>query len=284
MLKNEKYKVPMRGGAFTIIRTSRGCPFKCTFCTSRLYYGDKWRTRSVNSVIEEIKEIKKLGIDNIFFNSDTFTFRKSFVLDLCKKLNDENLNIKWFCNSRVDTIDMEMAKEMKNAGCWLIAFGIESGNQEVLNRTKKGIKLEKAIETISMVNKTGIETIAYFIFGLPGETKETLKDTIKFAKKCDPTYARFFTAVPFPGTEFYEEKLKEGKIKTLDWSKYDQADCDVFVIDGLSSEDIVKAEKSAFISFYIRPKYIIRLLGNPKRAIRSANSFFKQWVFSRRQK
>jgi radical SAM superfamily enzyme YgiQ (UPF0313 family) len=280
LLKNELYKVPMRGGAFTIIRTSRGCPFKCIFCTSRLYYGNKWRTRTAKSVIDEIKEIKKLGIDNIFFNSDTFTFDRNFVLDLCGMIKEEELNIKWFCNSRVNTIDEEMAREMKSSGCWLISLGIESGNQKILNFVKKGIVLDQAKKTIRMLNKVGIETIAYFIFGLPGETKETIDETINFAKECNPTYARFYTAVPFPGTEFYEMKLKEGKIKSFDWSKYDQASCDIYEIEGLSPEDIVKAEKRAFMLFYFRPKYVLKSLKRPRSSFASAFSFFKEWVFS----
>lgn len=280
LLKNELYKVPIKGGSFTIIRTSRGCPFKCIFCTSRLYYGDEWRTRTAESVIEEIKEIKKLGINDVFFNSDTFTFKKEFVMKLCKLLKENKLGIKWFCNSRINTIDEEMAREMKNSGCWLISLGVESGSQEILNFAKKGITLEQAKKTIRMLNESGIETIAYFIFGLPGESKKTIDQTIKFAKECNPAYARFYTAVPFPGTEFYDMKLKDKKIKSFDWSKYDQASCDVYEIDGLTPRDIVKAEKKAFIAYYFRPKYFIKSLRSPKRYMESAISFFREWVFS----
>jgi len=254
------------------------------FCTSRLYYGDKWRTRTAESVIEEIKEIKKIGISNVFFNSDTFTLRKDFVMKLCKMLADEKLNIKWMCNSRVNTIDEEMARAMKENGCWLISLGIESGNQQILNRVKKGINLEQAKKTVHMLDKVGIETTAYFIFGLPGETKETMKDTIRFAKECSPTYARFFTAVPFPGTEFYDELLKNNKIKSFDWSRYDQASCDVYDMDSLSKEDILRAEKMAFLSFYIRPKYLARMLKDPKNSFISGLAFFREWVFSRDKK
>lgn len=281
LLKNELYTVPLKGGPFTIIRTSRGCPSQCTFCTSRLYYGNKWRTRTARSVMDELKEIKKLGIDNVFFNSDTFTLRKDFVMELCRLIRESGLNIKWFCNSRVNTIDEEMAREMKSTGCWLISLGIESGNQEVLNRVKKGITLEQAKKTVHMLNRVGIETTAYFIFGLPGETKETIKDTIRFAKECNPTYARFFTAVPYPGTEFYNLMLKEKRIKSFDWSRYDQANCDVYEFENLSKEDIIRSEKMAFISFYVRPKYFIKLLKDPKNTIVSGVSFFKEWIFSK---
>lgn len=280
LLKNEYYKVPMKNRPYTIIRTSRGCPFRCTFCTSRLYYGNRWRTRTAKSVIEEIREIKKMGINDIFFNSDTFTLRKDFVMDLCRMLKEENLEIKWFCNSRVDTIDREMAKVMKESGCWLIAFGVESGNPEILKNVKKGITLGKARETIKMVNNLGIESIVYFIFGLPGETRETIRNTIDFAKECNPTYARFFTAVPFPGTEFYDKLKKEKRIKSYDWSKYDQARCDVYDMGEVTTEDIISAEKKAFMSFYFRPRSIPKVIRNPKRSLQAGLAFFKKWVFS----
>lgn len=287
LLDNEAYRLPKTGNRFTIIRTSRGCPFMCTFCTSRLYYGNKWRTRSVDNVIGEIeRDIKEYGIKDYLFNSETFNFNKQWVMEFCQKLITKGIGIRWMCNTRVDTLDDEMLGMMKKAGCWLLSIGIESGDERILKTVKKGINLQKAEEAVKLTKKHGLQTIAYFILGLPGENKESLKNTINFAKKLNATYVRFFKAVPFPGTEFRTFAEKEGWIKSNDWAKYDQADCAVYELPEINNKMLLSSIRKAYISFYLRPSFIYQQIKglSPKEIALTTKSgllFLKEWAWKR---
>ncbi|MFH1728678.1 MAG: radical SAM protein, partial [Pseudomonadota bacterium] len=158
------------------IITSRGCPARCTFCASFKTLGYNFRMHSAEYVVSEIEEVvNKYDINYIIFVDDTFTINKNRAKTICQMILDKKIKIKWYCFSRVDTINEELAKLMKQAGCFSMLFGIESGNTDILRRVKKGISKEKAVQTIHMTNKMGYKTLASFILGLPGETRETIK-------------------------------------------------------------------------------------------------------------
>ncbi|MCA9429339.1 MAG: radical SAM protein, partial [Candidatus Omnitrophica bacterium] len=163
--------------------------------------------------------------------------------------------------SRVDTINDDLARAMKEAGCELISFGVESGNPEILESTKKGITLDQVREGVGAAKRAGIMTFCYFIIGLPGETEETIQDTIDFAKELDPDYCNFHVATPFPGTELYEQAKREGWLVHEDWDQYEEMGSAVMKTPSLSPEAAMRAQTRATRAIYLRPKRIVKELG-----------------------
>ena len=257
-----KYTTPLSAGLpFATIIPSRGCSYQCIFCRAGNVWGEKVRMRSTESVFSEIKKIvDDFGIMNIGFMADTFTINKKWTIDLCNKMIDAGLNINWVCNSRVDTVDEEMLHIMKKAGCSVISYGVESGDQNILNRSKKGITLDQSRKAILLTKKAGILSFAYFIIGLPGETWKSANRAINFAIELDSDYAIFHIATPFPGTEFYEIAKENGWLVTSDWEKFEEEGSAVISTNNLSADDLVKLQKKAMNKFYLRPTYIIKQL------------------------
>ncbi len=275
---------PQTNEPCAVIRNSRGCPFQCTFCTVGSYYGKKWRTRSIENISAEVKEVvEKYGIRNIMFLSDTFTANKEKVKELCWEIIENKWKIRWVCNSRVNTIDSEMAELMKKAGCWLISFGVESGSERILQEINKNISKEDVMKAVKISRQAGIKSYMYYVLGFPGETKETIKETVDFALKVDSDYARFFFAVPFPGSELFNECRNKGRLKLREWHKYNQADCNCFKRDYLSYEEVKKEIRKANRRFYLRPKYILRKINelSPREfwnLTKITLNYFKNWA------
>lgn len=260
LIKNEIYTRMDNGRPQATIETGRGCSGQCIFCLTHQVSGYKLRQRTPDNIVAEIKEcIGKYKIQDFHFRTDTFTADKQWVIELCKKITDENLNINWVCTSRVDSIDEEMLCRMKKAGCWGISFGVESGNQQMLDRIKKGIKIEQVKKTFELCRKYKIDSFAYFLIGLPWETEETVNDSIALAIEIDPSIAEFFIVYPFPGTEFYKIAEKEGLIKEKGFKRegaYSFPSIDTLY---LKKEKLLALRKKALRKFYLRPKYILKL-------------------------
>src|SRR5208283_3096165 len=163
---------------------------------------------------------------------------------------DRNIKINWIGNSRVDTISLELLKKMQQSGCQLLSFGMESGNQQILDSSKKHINLKQTVQGIQWAKQAGILTFGYFIVGLPGETWDTIKESIAFAKEADPDYVNFHVATPFPGTELYEIAKRNNWLITDDWSQYEEEGSAVMRTEHLSPEELVKAQKMAMRAFY----------------------------------
>ncbi len=235
--------------------TSRGCPFGCIFCSSSKLMGKRWRGRSPENVVEEMELlIKKYGVNEIEFLDDTFTFNKERAIKIANLIRKRGLEIAWGCSSRVDTFDDEIAKELKKGGCYRIYMGIESGSQKILKILNKGITLEKAKKAVSIAKAHGLEVIGSFIIGVPGETKEDIISTIRFAKKLGIDYAQFTLLTPYPGTFIYQYALKNNLLLTKNWSLYGMLD-PVMKVPGFTSKDLIKFIKKAYISFYINPAF-----------------------------
>lgn len=286
LVKNEKYLMAgtvKPNTPHTVLLSSRGCTENCIFCTARQYYGQKLRIRNAKNIVDEMEEIKnKYKINYITMWSDTFTLDRKFVIDLCKEILKRKLKINWMCNSRVDTIDEKMLKAMKKAGCIGIAFGVESGVQKILDKAGKKTTLKQIENAFKLMKKVGIESLAHFIFGLPGETPKTTKETIKFAKKLDPDYAQFYCAVPFPGTPLYTLAKKNNWLTTDKWENF-EINRAIIKTPLLSQKDLERSRKWAYISFYFRPNYIFKRLKKVK-SIKdlkfmtlSALKFIKDW-------
>ncbi|UCC54958.1 MAG: radical SAM protein, partial [Anaerolineaceae bacterium] len=205
MLPLQKYRMPMIKGPFTFIVTSRGCPAGCTYCIKHVSYQYTTRVRSPESIMEELWVLKNLGMNNIHMYADLFTVNRDQVMGLCKLMVKEGIEIKWTCNSRVDYVDEEMLQMMSKAGCWLISWGIESGNESILRHARKGAYPDKAERALTWARRAGIKNWGYFIIGLPGETEATIRDTIDFSKKLPLDIALFHVAAPYPGTPFFFE-------------------------------------------------------------------------------
>lgn len=260
LLPIDKYVFPFIASKFTFVMSSRGCPYFCTFCRQPIMWSREVRSRSPENIMKELWMLKKMGVNNFLFHSDTFTINKDIVIRLCKIMVKEKLNMKWGCNSRVDTVDEEMLFWMKKAGCWMIAYGIESGSEKVLKLCKKGAVLKQAVQATKWTKAASIKNYGYFIIGLPGETKETIKETIDFAKKLPLTYAIFHTASPYPGTEFYKIAKRRGWLTSERWEEVDQGRGIPINYPQLSSKEIMQGIKKAYLSFYLRPSAVVKLV------------------------
>lgn len=233
--------------------TSRGCPYTCTFCSDA---NGKFRQRSVNKVIDEIKYlIQEYGTKEISFWDDIFTMNRNWVLEFCQRIKKEKIEIIWSCYSRLNLVDPEILKAMKEAGCWNIFVGIESGNQDILDNVKKIMTLESIREKVKMVKESGIEVRGSFVLGLPGETPEKGRNTINFAIELEPDYAQFTLCTPYPGTDIWNnhEKwgiLNKGLVNYNEWQP-------VFLPHGYkTAKELKKVHSEAFRRFYLRPRYV----------------------------
>ncbi len=240
------------------IMTTRGCPYTCTFCADA---NGKYRRRSVEKVIEEIKHLQdNYGIKEVAFWDDVFTLNRSWVMKFLKMMEDEKIVLAWSCYARVDTIDQEMVNYMAKMGCWNIFFGIESGNQESLDIIKKRTTLDMIRKGVQICKNSGIEVRGSFVLGLPGETPEMGRKTIDFAIELDPDYAQFSIATPFPGTELYDTVDEWGEMNKnyKDFHIFTP----VFVPKGYKDADeLQNMQRLAFRKFYFRPSYVIKRVG-----------------------
>jgi len=248
----------------TPIFTSRGCAFKCVHCISYVLWQQKLRFRSVENVIAEIEEcINKYGIREFNILDDTFTLKKDRLMRICQTIIDKGLKIYWVCFSRVNTIDEEMAEIMYKAGCRKISFGLESGSQKVLDLMQKNATVEMGRKAVKIIRKHGIQAHGSFMLGNLGETKETVEETIKFAKSLDLDNATFFITAPLPGTYLYQVALEKGMItKDTKWEEFAPLTNakPILVQNNLTEEELIHSQKRAFREFYLRPKYIIHKL------------------------
>ena len=254
----EKYRILNITTNVATIITTRGCPMQCSFCSSAALHGDKLRRRSYQNVCDEIElRLKEENIDTIAFMDDTFTLNKRFVRDFCQEIKRRNLKFWWGCTSRVDSLDEELLQTMKDAGCITIFIGVESADQQVLEKMNKNITVSKTEKAFRLARKVGIRTIASCVIGMPEDTKRTINKTLDFVKKLNPNYALYSLATPYPGTRFYNEAFKKNLIVINDWSKYTLINPILETID-CSSKELRSLQKKAFINFYLRPGYLAR--------------------------
>jgi anaerobic magnesium-protoporphyrin IX monomethyl ester cyclase len=268
LLPLQKYRMPLIKGPFTFIVTSRGCPAGCTYCIKHVSYQFSARLRSPKLLVEEMWQLKKQGIHNIHMYADLFTINRDQVMELCKLMVDEKINIKWTCNSRVDYVDEEMLNWMAKAGCRLISWGIESGNEAILKHARKGANPAKAKNALTWAKKAGIMNWGYFIIGLPGETEETIRQTIDFAKTLPLDIALFHVAAPYPGTPFFFEVVKEGWFRPgTRWEQVDMDKGTVLDYPNLTAEQLLFWQKRAFREWAFRPgpifTYLKMLISDP---------------------
>ena len=239
--------------------TSRGCPGRCTYCKGSLL-GERIRFKSAEKIFKEIVFLQdNYGIRDITFYDDTFTSNKQRVRDFCNLILKNKLDLTWCCFSRVDTVDFDLLKEMKKAGCYQVLYGVESADPQILANIKKRITLEKVEETVANTKKAGIEVRLSFMFGNPGETEETIKKTIQYAISLDPDLVSFNITTPYPGTEMFKWAKENNYLIHEDWSKYNFAK-PVMNLPTITSEKVLEYYKKAHRQFYFRPTYILKRL------------------------
>lgn len=262
LLPIKKYSLPFIGKAYTFVLSSRGCPYYCTFCRQPIMWQRQVRSRSAKNIFEELKYTKSLGINNFMFHSDTFTIDRDIVIKLCQLMIDAKLELRWCCNSRVDTIDEEMLGWMKKAGCWMIMLGIETASDEILQNVKKGGKATAGVaeKAVRMIKKAGIKVWGYFIVGLPGESRQTIKETIKFSKRLPLDLVNFAVGAPYPGTEFYQRAKENKWLESEEWESFDQNYSAIVSYPNLSSVEIMDGIRRAYINWYMRPKGVLIFL------------------------
>ena len=272
-----RYNVPFLLHPYISFYTTRGCPAKCTFCLwPQTFDGHMWRQRSVDDVANEVKHALELfpNIKEIFFDDDTFTIVKERVLALCEKFKP--LNFTWSCTSRVH-VDLETLQAMRAAGCRLFIVGFESGNPQILKNIKKGATVEQAREFMKNCKKAGIVVHGDFIIGLPGETPETIEQSLQFAKELDCETIQVSIAHAYPGTEFYNFAQTNGYFRS-DVEMTDETGHQLPHIEypGLSRGEMMEAVEYFYDQYYFRPRIVARIV---KKAIfdsKERNRLYKE--------
>jgi anaerobic magnesium-protoporphyrin IX monomethyl ester cyclase len=254
MLPYEKYRIPMIKGPYTFIVTSRGCTAGCKYCIKHVSYQYSIRLRTPENIMEELWFLKKLGVKHVHMYADLFTVSREQVINLCKLMIEQKIELSWTCNSRVDYVDEEMLTLMGKAGCNLISWGIESANEQILRKAAKGYRMEQAPRSLQWAHKAGIKNWGYFIIGLPGETVDTIQETIKFAKDLPLDVALFHVAAPYPGTPFFFEVLENNWFRAdTQWEQVDMDKGTVLDYPGLKAEELEYWQKRAFREWAFRP-------------------------------
>jgi anaerobic magnesium-protoporphyrin IX monomethyl ester cyclase len=262
LINNDLYRSPETHNKLTTVVTSLGCPHKCIFCSVPALTGTNVRFRSPESLVNELEEcVTRHGIREFLFHADTFTLKKTWVIELCKRIIDKKLPIRWGCNSRVDTIDGERLLWMKKAGCWVVGFGVESGDDTHLAYMKKRATAQQAVEAIRLCRQYKIRSHAFFAFGFPWDTNESIEALIAFAKDLDPDFFDFNVAFPIPGTELDQLVEEKGLVQK------ERVRNGGYAVGAVSTETLTSSEleawrRKALWRMYLRPLYILRTLRN----------------------
>ncbi|RJP35560.1 MAG: radical SAM protein [Candidatus Omnitrophota bacterium] len=249
---------------FTTMFTTRGCTAKCTYCSSPPFYGEKVRFRTAEKVLAEMEYCQNLGYKEIFFRDELFTASKKRVLEICVGIKERKLDLTWICSSRVNNVDPEMLKAMKEASCHLIRFGVESGVQEILDNVRKDITVEETRQAFQWCHEYKIDTHAHCMIGSPGETQETIDTSLRFIKEIDPTVITFGITTPYPGTALFDEVAavhpEIGDGSQMDLSRlHTDSFFNQFFTD-LSNDELSRNIRHIYRSFYFRPGYLFKWL------------------------
>ena len=260
LARNGLYIRPDTGEAQTTIVTNRGCPHRCVFCLAGQVAGGRNRYRSVENVVAEAREcVERHGIRNFLFRSDLFTQDRQWVIALCQAILDAGLSIRWAANSRVDSLDAEMLDWMRRAGCWIMAFGVESGVDAHLGLMGKRTTAEQSVQAIRMTREAGILTSVYMLLGLPWDTEASVAENIRFFRRLDADFTEVFYVYPFPGTALYYLAVEKGLLApgAIPAAAYAAP---AMPTEALSLERLAQLRGVVLRRMYLRPRYIARTL------------------------
>jgi anaerobic magnesium-protoporphyrin IX monomethyl ester cyclase len=277
-----RYALPLVDKPYVIIETSRGCPYACDFCVAPIHQGHKFRERSPKVLVDEIERTyTEHGIEFFYLWGDTVTLNVKSFTAFCDELIGRHLPIRWFGNARADNLtDPAFVHRLKRAGCWMLALGIETESEDVRKDMVKRLERTKIEAAFRNMRDAGIRSFAFFIFGYPGETLETMNQTVRYAIELDPDFANFYPAVPYPGTAMYEKVVRDGLLPEgadADWSKMEYS---YYLLkgNGLNEQVVLEAINRAKRRFFLRPGYLARHLGDVTRLALSKQSIFLQVI------
>lgn len=277
LLPMDKYRSAVWGKTpFTTMLTSRGCFYGCIYCPYRIGHGTKWRARGPENVVDEIEEcVRRFGVREILFRDPLFTADQQRAIEIAELMVSRNIQVDWRCETRADLASGEMIESFARAGCKEINFGVESANPQILEHVRRVRidpgRIRKIFETC---RRAGIETMAFFIIGLPGERRETVEETVQLALALSPDVVQFTAATPYPNTPYYEQLKGEGLLKE-DWSLFTSR-APVIGTRDLNPEELSRLIEKAYRRFYFRPRYVymrLKKLRSPHQLLRAARGF-----------
>jgi anaerobic magnesium-protoporphyrin IX monomethyl ester cyclase len=258
----DRYALPLVNKRYVIVETSRGCPYTCDFCVAPIHQGHKFRERSAKALVDEIERThRELGVDFFYLWGDTVTLNVKTFSAFCEELIARNLPIQWFGNARADNLtDPAFVHRLKRSGCWMLALGIESESDDVRKDMVKRLDRQKIEAAFKNMRDAGIRSFAFFIFGYPGETPDSMDQTIDYAIELDPDFANFYPAVPYPGTALYDKCVRESLLPPElgnDWAKMEYS---YYLLrgNGLDEPVVMEAINRAKRRFFLRPSYMAR--------------------------
>jgi anaerobic magnesium-protoporphyrin IX monomethyl ester cyclase len=263
LLPRRKYRPhPPHGKSmpFAAVVTSRGCPYRCAYC-SKPVFGKRFRAQSAGRVVEELSYLKdRFGVREVAFYDDSFTLDKKRVHEIAERMLSAGLKLAWTCETRVNLVDADLLRHMKRAGCYAVAYGIESASPEIIETLCKDTTLEQVEAAVAASRDAGLQVVGYFMLGSPGETIETIRQTIDLARKLKVDFAQFSLTTPFPGTALYEIYMKDRQV-SIPWESFVYAGTDnpatpVFESGGLDRRALEHWMRRAYRDFYVRPAYI----------------------------
>jgi anaerobic magnesium-protoporphyrin IX monomethyl ester cyclase len=245
----------------TTMFTSRGCPFSCTFC-DRPHLGKKFRARSAQNVVDEMEECVRMGIHEFLVYDDTFTIRRDRVVAFCEEILRRGLDVGYDVRARVDTVDPELLQLMARSGCRGLHYGVEAGTEKILKVLHKGIDLEEARRTFEATRKAGMQVLAYFMIGSPGETREDILETFRVARRLDPDYLHMTILTPFPGTAIYRDGLESGVLARDTWREFASVGQLGFIPphwpENFTLDELQDLLREGYRGFYRRPSYLLK--------------------------
>jgi radical SAM superfamily enzyme YgiQ (UPF0313 family) len=264
----DHYTLPLEGKRYVLVETSRGCPYSCDFCVAPIHQGHKYRERDAKALVDEIERAtRELGVRHFYLWGDTVTLNAKSFGRFCDELIARKLDIQWFGNARADNLtDLAFVKRLKQSGCWMLAMGIESASDETRRDMVKRLEQQKIETAFRNLRATGIKSFAFFIFGYPGESLQTMEQTTAYAIGLDPDFANFYPAVPYPGTALYDKSVKDGLLVREDWSRMEYS---YYLLkgNGLDEQVVMQAINRARRRFFLRPSYLARHLGDVVRLL-----------------
>jgi radical SAM superfamily enzyme YgiQ (UPF0313 family) len=263
LLDLRRYRLPMVGSPYVIVETSRGCPYSCDFCVAPIHQGHKFRERSAKALVDEIERShRELGVQFFYLWGDTVTLNAKSFSAVCEELIARNLHIRWFGNARADNLtDPAFVARLRQSGCWMLGMGIESASPDIRKNMVKRLEEQKIRTAFANLRAAGIKSFGFFIFGYPGDTRESMDATVEYAIELGVDFANFYPAVPYPGTELYAKVRRDGLLASEDWRRMEYSHY-LLSGGGLDERAVMQAIRRARRRFYLRPGYLGRHLGD----------------------
>jgi radical SAM superfamily enzyme YgiQ (UPF0313 family) len=261
LLARDRYSLPMVNKPYVLVETSRGCPYSCDFCVAPIHQGHKFRERSPKALVDQIeRSYRELGVEFFYLWGDTVTLNVKSFTAFCDELIARKLPVHWFGNARADNLtDPAFVHHLKRAGCWMLALGIESESEDIRKDMVKRLERAKIQTAFRNMRAAGIKSFAFFIYGYPGETVQTMEQTTQYAIELDPDFANFYPAVPYPGTALYDKCVRDGLLRPedADWSKMEYS---YYLLrgNGLDGRIVMESINRAKRRFFLRPAYVMR--------------------------